>query len=87
MLTITGQCSYIAPGDFIHTDGTILITEYETLQCVNISIISDSEDEQELECFAFAISPNNQAEELSLQNSQATLCIRDDDGMSMFTLL
>ena len=47
--------------------------------CVDISIISDNEDEQDRECFAFIIS-TTAMEGISLETAQATICITDDDG-------
>ena len=69
----------LAPGDYSHASGTILITDDDTTQCVNISIINDSEDEQDRECFAFAITTTT-TEAISLETTQTTICISDDDG-------
>ena len=70
----------LAPGDFIDATGALLIN-FNSLQCVNITIINDSEDEQDLECFAFAISTVSPSEDHELHTSQTTVCIVDDDGM------
>ena len=48
----------------------------------NILIVSDSEDEQDRECFAFTISTTSM-EGLSLEPSQSTLCISDGDGRTI----
>ena len=47
--------------------------------CVDISIIDDSVDEQDQECFAFIIT--TAMEGVSLETTQSTICITDDDGM------
>ena len=54
--------------------------ESAAVMCVDISIISDSEDEQDRECFAFIIS-TTAMEGVSLEMTQATICIIDDDGI------
>lgn len=52
---------------------------------MNITIINDSEDEQDLECFAFAITTLS-SEEHAIDTSQTTVCIIDDDGMLVYLL-
>lgn len=47
--------------------------------CVDVSIIDDSKDEQDQECFAFIIT--TPMEGVSLETSQSTICITDDDGI------
>lgn len=69
----------LAPDDYTGAMGTLLVTGNDSEQCVNISIINDSEDEQDRECFAFVISTSN-VEGISLDTTQATVCITDDDG-------
>ena len=49
------------------------------MQCVSITINSDSRDEPDKECLLFAIS-NSVTEGLVLGNTVATICIDDDDG-------
>ena len=75
-----GHIIIVAPDDFTSTVGSLSISESATLECVNISITSDSDDEQDMECFAFAISTASTSDEYSLDNTQATICITDDDG-------
>ena len=69
-----------APTDFTVASGTLTITEDGSVECVNITIISDSEDEDDRECFAFAISTTT-TDGVSLETTQATICITDDDGI------
>lgn len=59
--------------------GTFMVTGNDSEQCVNISVINDSEDEQDRECFAFVITTSD-VEGISLGTTQATVCIIDDDG-------
>ena len=70
-----------APGDYTNASGTLTITEDEPVHCVNISITNDSTDEQDRECFAFAIS--TAMEQISVATGQATICIIDDDGINL----
>ena len=49
---------------------------------MNITIIDDSEDEQNRECFAFTIL-TTPMDNISFETSQATICITDDDGRQM----
>ena len=74
--TISG---YTVPDDFVSTSGTLLLTQYSTVQCVNISIQNDNEDEQDQECFVVTISTSDD-EDVVLSTASATLCIIDDDG-------
>lgn len=60
--------------------GTLLVSGDDSEQCVNISVMNDSEDEQDRECFSFVISTAD-VEGISLDTTQATVCIIDDDGM------
>ena len=71
---------FSAPSDFTSASGTLTFTEDGSVECVSITIISDSEDEDDKECFIFAIS-TTVTEGASLDTTQATVCITDDDGM------
>ena len=71
---------FSAPSDFTAASGTLTITEDGSVKCVSITIISDSEDEDDRECFAFAISTTT-TDGVSLETTQATICITDDDGV------
>ena len=73
----------IAPGDFTEASGSLTITEDDSTQCVTITITDDSEDEDDRECFALAISTSS-TESISLQTTQATICITDNDGKKLF---
>ncbi|CAI8052979.1 Extracellular matrix protein 3, partial [Geodia barretti] len=76
-MTIDGSAK--APGDFASTRGTLQLTEYNSVQCVNISIENDNEDEQEQECFVFTIT-SMALEDVVLSTASATICIFDDDA-------
>ena len=69
-----------APSDFSAVNGNLTITEDDTVDCVSITIINDNQDEDDRECFAFAISTTT-TDGVSLKTSQATICITDDDGI------
>ena len=79
LISFKHQLIFSAPGDYTDASGTLIITEDETVQCVSVSITSDSADEQDRECFAFAIS--TAMEQISVETVQATICINDDDGI------
>ena len=70
---------FAAPDDFTSISGTFIITDTSSVQCVNISVEDDSEDEAELECFVFAIS-GSVTEGVLLSPTEATICIKDNDG-------
>ena len=72
-------CMFTAPEDFAATSGTLTVTEDGSVECVTITLSNDDKDEDNRECFAFAISANS-SEGVSLDTSQATICITDDDG-------
>ena len=44
---------YTAPSDYIVTEGSLSISEDDSVQCVSIAIVNDSQDEQAQECFLF----------------------------------
>lgn len=56
-----------------------------TVQCINISIISDNDDELEYECFMFSLSTTD-LHSLTVNVPLATICISDDDGMHMMNI-
>ena len=49
------------------------------VQCMSVSIIDDSEDEQDRECFAVTISTSD-IKGVTLDTTKATICITDNDG-------
>ena len=71
---------FIASDDYTDAKGILTFMESAAVMCVDISIISDNEDEQDRECFAFIIS-TTAMEGVSLETTQATICIIDDDGI------
>ena len=48
-------------------------------ECVSVSILSDSEDEEE-ECFTVSLSSSTYLAGLTLNPRIGTVCIIDDDG-------
>ena len=73
-----------APGDFTATSGSLTISEDGSVECVSIAIVNDIEDEGDMECFAFSISTATSGS-VSLDVSQATICIIDNDGRVVFS--
>lgn len=69
--------------DFVESSGSLTITEDGSVECISITIVDDIEDEEEMECFAFSISTTT--ESVTLDISQATICISDNDGTHLAT--
>ena len=69
-----------APGDFTEAIGTLSVTDDNPVQCVEVTIVNDIEDEDEMECFALSISPLTSTDGVTLDITHATICITDDDG-------
>ena len=86
-LAINSACGlHSAPGDYIEASGILIITEDETVPCVNVSITSDSADEQDMECFVLTISTNMEQVSVEAAQAQTTICITDNDGrQNMFS--
>ena len=71
---------FSAPGDFTEAIGTLSVTDDNPVQCVEVTIVNDIEDEDEMECFALSISPLTSTDGVTLDTTHATICITDDDG-------
>ena len=56
------------------------MTDDNPVQCVEVTIVNDIEDEDEMECFALSISPLTSTDGVTLDTTHATICITDDDG-------
>ena len=75
---------YPAPGDYTSTSGSFDMTDSNTVQCIPITIISDSTTETDEECFTFTISTTSTAAGLTLSPTTATICIRDpEEGITI----
>ena len=72
--------STTAPDDYTETTGDFVITDSTTVQCVDIPIVSDDDDELDHECFTFSLSTSD-LHSLTVNIPLATICISDDDGM------
>ena len=56
------------------------MTDSNTVQCIPITIISDSTTETDEECFTYTISTTSTAAGLTLNPTTATICISDEEG-------
>ena len=70
----------IAPSDYTSTSGDFDMTDSNTVQCIPITIISDSTTETDEECFTYTISTTSTAAGLTLNPTSATICITDEEG-------
>lgn len=69
-------CIYTAPGDYVAQSGSLMISQSNTSECVSISIVSDSLQEQDRECFI--VNFNSISSDFILKApSVATICIND----------
>ena len=66
-----------ASDDYTAVSGNFDMTDTNTVQCIPISIISDSVTETDEECFTFTISTTSTAPGLTLSPTSATICISD----------
>ena len=66
----------LAPGDYTAINGSFHITDSNTEQCVNISVLSDNDVEGD-ECLNYTISTDSTVPGLSLSPDTATICISD----------
>ena len=72
---------YSAPDDYTALNDTFQMSDSAWLQCVPISITSDSVEETEQECFTFSISTATSIAGLTLSPSEAEICISDAEGL------
>ena len=73
------SCIISAPGDYTALNDSFEISDSALLQCVPISITSDSVDEEQ-ECFTFSLSTATSVAGLTLSPSEAEICISDAEG-------
>ena len=72
-----------APDDYTSTSGSFDITDSNTIQCIPISIVSDSVTETNEECFTFTLSTTSTAAGLTLSPTSATICISGEGGLML----
>ena len=65
--------------DYTTTRGQQIIKDDSLFQCVSISITDDSTRESSYECFRFQIYAAATIDGLSVEPSEAEICIRDRD--------
>ena len=68
-----------APGDYTSVSGSFDMTDSNTVQCIPITIISDSTTETDEECFTYSISTSSTDPGLTLSPTTATICISDTE--------
>ena len=59
------------------------MTDLNTIQCIPITIISDSTTESSDECFTYTISATSSVAGLTLRPTSATICISDEEESKM----
>ena len=62
------------------------MTDSNTVQCIPITIISDSTTETDEECFTYTISTTSTAAGLTLNPTSATICIADEEESKLVRL-
>ncbi|CAI8052161.1 Adhesion G-protein coupled receptor V1, partial [Geodia barretti] len=73
----TAEDSALASDDYTAVSGNFDMTDTNTVQCIPISIISDSVTETDEECFTFTISTTSTAPGLTLSPTSASVCINE----------
>ena len=68
-----------APNDYSSVSGNFDMTDSNTVQCIPITIISDSITETSDECFTYTISATSSVAGLTLSPATATICISDEE--------
>ena len=68
-----------APSDYTSSSGSFDVTDSNTVQCIPVSIVSDSVTETDEECFTYTISTTSTAAGLTLSPTSATICINDPE--------
>ena len=63
------------------------MTDSNTIQCIPITIISDSTAETSDECFTYTISATSSVASLTLSPATATICISDEEEESKMRYL
>ena len=73
-----------ALNDYTTASGSFDMTDTNTVQCIPVSIVSDSVTETDEECFTFTLSTTSTAAGLTLSPTSATICINDpEEGMQI----
>ena len=55
------------------------MTDSNTVQCIPITIVSDSVSESDAECLTYSISTTSSTAGLTLNPTTATICISDEE--------
>ena len=69
-----------APGDYTSVSGSFDMTDSNTVQCIPITIVSDTTTETDEECFTYSISTTSTTAGLTLTPTTATICISGEGG-------
>ena len=75
---IPNHIIFIATSDYASQTGEVTITEDAPFQCVSIPIRTDTYTES-TECFTFGITSANTVDGLTVEPSEADICIIDRD--------
>ena len=78
-LYVTHKTFILAPGDYTSVSGSFDMTDSNTVQCIPITIVSDTTTETDEECFTYSISTTSTTAGLTLSPTTATICISDPD--------
>ena len=77
---------YAEPGDYIHQSGSFDITDSASVQCTPVTIISDSVNEPDNDCFTYSIMTVSSVPGLVLSPNMATICISDGESEKSSTI-
>ena len=75
-----GMFLFSAPEDYTSLSGTYQISHNALLQCVPVMITLDDVDEPEEECFTYSIASPSSVPGLTLNPTEAMICITDREG-------
>ena len=71
---------HLAPEDYTNLNGTLQMSDNALLQCVPVMITLDNVDEPEEECFTYSIASPSSVPGLTLNPTEAMICITDREG-------
>jgi hypothetical protein len=79
--TVNGDAQALS--DYSSVSGNFDMTDSNTVQCIPITIISDSTTETSDECFTYTISATSSVAGLTLSSTTATICISDEEEFTV----
>ena len=69
-----------APDDYTALNNTFQLSDEVVLQCVPVMITLDDVDEPAEECFTYSIASPSSVPGLTLNPTEATICVTDREG-------